>query len=125
MISPFAKTNFVDHDLQDQASVVNFIEYNWGAVPGIIGLSRPAADQTPPRAFDIQSMFDFTPGASDVAGVTPYYLDPTTFQATSTPIPLVPETHFPVLFVLSGIVLFGGAALILGRRQLHRRGAKT
>jgi phospholipase C len=30
VISPFAKTNFVDHSLTDQSSVLRFIEDNWG-----------------------------------------------------------------------------------------------
>jgi phospholipase C len=30
VISPFAKTNFVDHTLTDQSSVLRFIEDNWG-----------------------------------------------------------------------------------------------
>jgi phospholipase C len=29
VISPYAKTNFVDHTLTDQSSVIAFIEYNW------------------------------------------------------------------------------------------------
>jgi phospholipase C len=30
VISPFAKTNFVDHTLTDQSSVLRLIEKNWG-----------------------------------------------------------------------------------------------
>jgi phospholipase C len=30
VISPWAQPNYVDHTLTDQASVINFIEYNWG-----------------------------------------------------------------------------------------------
>jgi phospholipase C len=29
VISPYANSNFVDHTLTDQASIINFIEYNW------------------------------------------------------------------------------------------------
>jgi phospholipase C len=29
VISPWANTNFVDHTVTDQASIINFIEYNW------------------------------------------------------------------------------------------------
>jgi phospholipase C len=36
IISPWAKTNFVDHSLTNQASITKFIEQNWGlpAIPG-------------------------------------------------------------------------------------------
>ena len=36
VISPYAKKNAVDHNLSDQASMINFVEYNWG-LPGIPG----------------------------------------------------------------------------------------
>jgi len=120
VISPWAKANFVDHNFSDQASIPNFIEYNWqlGTIPGSADTELTNAT----TSFDISNMFNFGTGG----GQNPVlFLDPTTFQPTSTPIPLVPETHFPVLFVISGLVLFGGAALVLGRRQLHHRGAKA
>ncbi len=34
VISPFAKRNYVDHNLSNQASTINFVEYNWH-LPGI------------------------------------------------------------------------------------------
>ena len=40
VISPYAKSNYVDHNLSDQASIINFVEYNWH-LPGIPG----SADQ--------------------------------------------------------------------------------
>src|SRR5215471_20284204 len=40
VISPFAKANAVDNNLSNQASVINFVEYNWG-LPAISG----SADQ--------------------------------------------------------------------------------
>jgi len=30
VVSPYAKTNYVDHRLTDQTSIISFIEYNWG-----------------------------------------------------------------------------------------------
>jgi phospholipase C len=30
VISPYANPNFVDHTMTNQASIINFIEYNWG-----------------------------------------------------------------------------------------------
>jgi phospholipase C len=60
-ISPDVKANFVDHNLSDQASIINFVEYNWH-LPGIPG----SADQVLARrdrrrglAFDLAGMFDF------------------------------------------------------------------
>jgi hypothetical protein len=53
------------------------------------------------------------------------YLDPTTFQATATPTPVVPDRKQPILFVISGILLFGGAILVVGRRQLRHRPKKA
>ena len=34
VISPYSKFDSVDHNLSDQASIINFVEYNWG-LPGI------------------------------------------------------------------------------------------
>ena len=34
VISPYAKSNFVDNTLTDQSSIIPFIEYNW-SLPGI------------------------------------------------------------------------------------------
>ena len=42
VVSPWARANHVDHDLSDQASIINFVEYNW-RLPGIAGLVRPGA----------------------------------------------------------------------------------
>jgi phospholipase C len=79
LISPFAKQNYVDHNLSDQASMINFIEYNW-RLPAIAG----SADQllaTQDRAsgvlFDIAGMFDFR-GPRDRRLI----LDPQTGQPT-------------------------------------------
>lgn len=52
VISPFAKSNFVDHTLTDQTSVLRFIEDNWGA--GQIG--DGSFDQL---AGPLWNMFDF------------------------------------------------------------------
>jgi phospholipase C len=62
VVSPYSKFNHVDHNLSDQASIINFIEYNWG-LPGISG----SADQVLARRdqhggvpFDLGGMFDFS-----------------------------------------------------------------
>jgi len=52
VISPYAKTNFVDHTLTDQSSVLRFIEDNWGT--GQIG--GGSYDQI---AGSLLNMFDF------------------------------------------------------------------
>ncbi len=52
VISPFAKSNFVDHTLIDQSAVVKFVEYNWG----LPAMGNGAADTA---AGSILSMFDF------------------------------------------------------------------
>ncbi|HCB56959.1 MAG TPA: phospholipase, partial [Arthrobacter bacterium] len=52
VISPYSKKNFVDHTQTDQASILRFIEDNWGT--GQIGDS--SADAT---AGSINAMFNF------------------------------------------------------------------
>jgi phospholipase C len=56
VISPWAKTNFVDHTLTDQSSIVAFIEQNWGlgTIPPVNG--EPGYDQF---AGTLLSMFNF------------------------------------------------------------------
>jgi phospholipase C len=77
VISPFARHNYVDHNLSDQASIINFVEYNWG-LPGISGSadqvlkSRDLSEGIP---FDLAGMFDFR---SD--GNPRLILDPATGQ---------------------------------------------
>jgi phospholipase C len=61
VISPFAKHNSVDHNLSDQASVINFIEYNW-RLPAIAGSADQvlsATDRSEGIPFDLAGMFDF------------------------------------------------------------------
>ena len=77
VISPYAKSNFVDHNLSDQASIINFVEYNWH-LPGI----PVSADQVLARrderhglAFDLANMFDFAGKLN-----TKLILNPTTGQ---------------------------------------------
>ena len=58
VISPYAKTNFVDHTLTDQSSVIRFIEDNWdtgriggGSFDQIAGSLANLFDFNPPHAF--------------------------------------------------------------------------
>jgi phospholipase C len=53
VISPYAKTNFVDHRLTEQASVLRFVEDNW--FTGRIGDASFDA-----RAGSLDNLFDFT-----------------------------------------------------------------
>ncbi len=77
VISPYAKKNAVDHNLSDQSSMINFIEYNWG-VPGIAGsfdqalAGKDASESIP---FDLAGLFEFE---GKKAGKL--FLNPTTGQ---------------------------------------------
>ena len=75
VISPFARSNFVDHTLTDQSSVTRFIEENWGT--GQIG--GGSYDQL---AGPLWNMFDFDDNHFNhlTAGQRQLILDPTTGQ---------------------------------------------
>jgi phospholipase C len=71
VVSPWARTNFVDHSITDGSSTIKFIEDNW-SLPGIGGGS---ADAT---AGSIKSMFDFSKTVSSTPPTL--ILDPLTGQ---------------------------------------------
>jgi phospholipase C len=59
VISPWAKTNFVDHTLTDQTSSLRFIEENWG-LESVDELDKPAGQGSFDRlAGTVMNMFDF------------------------------------------------------------------
>ncbi|HEY4348379.1 MAG TPA: alkaline phosphatase family protein [Gaiellaceae bacterium] len=60
-ISPCASSNTVDHNLSNQASIINFIEYNWNlpAIPGSFDQAQKATDTAEGVPFDLAGMFDF------------------------------------------------------------------
>ena len=67
VISPYANQNYVDHALTNQASIINFVEYNWN-LGFIDGATRPANGQA---SFDrdsgsLSGLFNFnnTPNTS-------------------------------------------------------------
>ena len=62
VISPWSKSNAVDHNLSDQASIINFIEYNWGlpGIPGSADQVLSTTDQVEKIPFDLAGMFDFS-----------------------------------------------------------------
>ncbi|NIE59098.1 MULTISPECIES: alkaline phosphatase family protein [unclassified Burkholderia] len=73
VISPYAKQNYVDHTMLDQASVVRFIEDNW------LGGQRIGGGSFDATAGDLRALFDFT----SKPNTTPLYLDPTLGTALS------------------------------------------
>ncbi len=109
VISPYAKSNFVDHTLTDQSSITKFIQDNW-SLPQISGSTATSAGS-------LDNMFDFSgpnPGATPVV-----YLDPVTGAVTDQPQPLLPEFPFPGLAV-GTFLLVGGVAVVLIRRRRSR-----
>jgi phospholipase C len=53
VISPYARENYVDHQITDQSSVLRFIEDNWG-------LGRLGNGSTDAKAGTLDGLFDFT-----------------------------------------------------------------
>jgi phospholipase C len=77
VISPYAKTNYVDHTLTDQASVLRFIEDNW-----LAGQRVQAGGSYDNIAGPINNMFDFTKKVSS-SSAPMLYLNPYTGVRTS------------------------------------------
>ncbi|NIE65707.1 alkaline phosphatase family protein [Burkholderia sp. Ax-1719] len=76
VISPYAKTNYVDHTFIDQASVVRFIEDNW------LGGARLGGGSFDATAGDLRGMLNLT----GTPVTTPLYLDETLgTQVSSAP----------------------------------------
>ena len=102
VVSPYAKTNYVDHALTDQTSVLKFIEDNWQ-------LGRVGDQSFDARAGSIGNMFDFNPEAKRAPKV---FLDPETGlvvknppQVTPTPTPTAtPVTSVSVDTTVGGTV---------------------
>jgi phospholipase C len=68
VISPYAKTNFIDHGVTDQSSILRFIEDNWG-------LGRVGNQSFDAKAGSISNMFDFSKGGHHAEKLL---LDPST-----------------------------------------------
>jgi phospholipase C len=62
VISPCAAPDHVDHNLSDQTSIVNFIEYNWRlpSIPGSYDQALQATDNAEGVPFDLAGLFDFS-----------------------------------------------------------------
>lgn len=78
VISPYAKSNYVDSTLIDQTSVIAFVEYNWG-LPFLDGATPPTPETN--ASFDrfagsILNMFEF-PATSGAPNPLPLILVPT------------------------------------------------
>jgi phospholipase C len=73
VISPFAKQNNVDHTVNDQTSILRFIEDNWG-------LGRIGDQSFDALANPILGHFDFTK-----ARVTPLVLNPASGEVVKDP----------------------------------------
>jgi phospholipase C len=72
VVSPFAKSNFVDHSVTDQSSILRFIEDNWGT--GQIGDASFDA-----KAGSLDNMFNFR---QHDEGASRLFLDPNTGEPT-------------------------------------------
>ena len=84
LVSPFARTNYVDHNISDQSSIINLIEYNW-RLPSISGSSDQllsGADQSERVPFDLAGLFDFDShrGLGFFGNDGKLFLDPATGQ---------------------------------------------
>jgi phospholipase C len=61
VISPFAAQNHIDHNMSDQASIPNFVEYNWRlpAISGSADHGLSSTDSSEGIPFDLAGLFDF------------------------------------------------------------------
>ena len=84
VVSPCSKQNAVDHNLSDQSSIINFVEYNWHlpAITGSFDQALQATDAKEGIPFDLAGLFDFTS-----CSASPLILDPATgrIDVRSTP----------------------------------------
>ncbi len=119
VISPWAKTNYVDHSRTDLSSIPKFVEDNW-KLPRIDGSFDAIAGPLNP-------MFDFSQPQGNNATLI---LDPHTGEPTGIPVGSpatgaggASHSNSPVLLALSGLALTGaGAAMgqaIRERRTAH------
>ncbi|HJS95508.1 MAG TPA: alkaline phosphatase family protein [Solirubrobacteraceae bacterium] len=82
VISPFARVNGVDHNLSDQASILNLIEFNWHlpGIPGSADQVLSGLNRSRGLKFDLAGMFDFRhPRGQELI------LNPVTGQPTAKP----------------------------------------
>jgi phospholipase C len=80
-ISPYSKKGFVDHTYYDHASVLKFIEWNWGLKPlstrsrdNLPNPNQPAGTYVPtngPAIGDLRKLFSFNKFRADAPAITP------------------------------------------------------
>ena len=78
VISPYARVNHVDNNLTDQASIINFVEYNWH-LPGIPGSADQVLsklDRSQGLPFDLAGMFNFEHPQADRLILSPVTGEP-------------------------------------------------
>jgi phospholipase C len=73
VVSPYARTNYIDHRVTDQSSIIRFVEDNWG-------VSRIGGGSTDAIAGTLNGLFDF----DDKANARRLFLDPATGQLLSS-----------------------------------------
>ena len=76
VVSPWAKTNFVDHTVTDQTSPIAFVEQNWSLPGPVQTASQSDAGSYEQYAGTIMNMFDFTQKKGAVKNHV-VYIDPT------------------------------------------------
>ncbi|MCW2708330.1 MAG: phosphoesterase, partial [Frankiales bacterium] len=76
VVSPWAKTNYVDHTLTDQSSITRFVEDNWalGRIPGSFDA----------QAGSLTGMLDLSKDHGEPPNSRPFLLDPATGQPALT-----------------------------------------
>jgi len=77
VISPFAKTNYIDHTLLDQSSVIRFVEDNW-----LGGERIQAGGSYDSIAGSMEGMFTFAATTPDVVQKKTLFLDPASGRRT-------------------------------------------
>jgi phospholipase C len=83
LISPFARRDFVDHNLSNAASILNMIEFNW-RLPSIDGSAdqlEATVDRHEHVAFDLAGMFNFF--RSGMSPGSKLFIDPNTGQVVT------------------------------------------
>ena len=85
VISPFARSNHVDHTLTDQTSILNLVEYNWGlpTIPGSADTLFATRNRGAELPFDMAGLFRF--GDDSESRTTTLFLDPVTGVPTAPP----------------------------------------
>lgn len=91
LVSPWAKTNFVDHTLTDQSSIIAFIESNWG-LPFVMPETDSDPGSADQYAGSVENMFDFSQKKGAVKNHI-VYLDPTTGEVVKKK-PKLPGDNF-------------------------------